>query len=598
MLGPVFYREAATSPRRPPLYIYRTVYVVALIVLMCTAWLILTGTQIIRDVGDMARFGAVLFQILAPLQLALIIFLSALVAASNVSQEKDRRTLILLLMTRLSNSELVVGKLMASLLNVLVMLVAGLPVFLAVTLFGGVSYGQVARVFLATLATALASGSLGCLLAFWREKTFQTLALTALTLLCWLAVGEAVRVAAAEDATIAGVSPVVLAAMISPYRGLENALSPVASMPGFYGYLLFAFGVAAVLNTVAVLRVRIWNPSREVRPGQHQDEAAAEQAARQAFDEISAMQQGHIDSHVDTSHSKSRTVWDNPILWREVCTWAYGRKVLVIRAVYLLLFAATAYALHQGLAPVAAEGLASRLASSGLVAPFCVLSLVIINALAVTSVTNERDGQALDLLLATDLSPKEFVYGKMFGVLWVTKEMVLLPLALFGYLFWRGDLGAEPLVFLAIGLLVLDVFVAMLGIHCGMGYANSRNAIGVSLGTVFFLFLGVVTCMLMMISFSGSFKSQLAPFLAFILGGWAGLFVSLGVRNQSSAIGWASLLLPFATFQAITSFLLGESLSVFLIIVGVYGFTIAAMLMPAIGEFDIAMGRTQQGGDA
>ena len=47
--------------------------------------------------GDLARFGMVLFQILAPLQLALAIFFSALLAASEVAHEKDRRTLILLL---------------------------------------------------------------------------------------------------------------------------------------------------------------------------------------------------------------------------------------------------------------------------------------------------------------------------------------------------------------------------------------------------------------------------------------------------------------------------------------------------------------------
>jgi hypothetical protein len=112
---------------------------------------------------------------------------------------------------------------------------------------------------------------------------------------------------------------------------------------------------------------------------------------------------------------------------------------------------------------------------------------------------------------------------------------------------------------------------------------------------VFFLFLGVVTCMVMMISFSGSFQTQLMPFLAFILGGAVGLFAALGVRNPSSAIGWSCLLLPFVTFHAITSFLLGAHFSAFFVTVGIYGFTTAAMLMPAIGSFDIAMGRTKQG---
>ena len=53
-------------------------------------------------------------------------------------------------------------------------------------------------------------------------------------------------------------------------------------------------------------------------------------------------------------------------------------------------------------------------------APFFLVSLVVINALAVNSITNERDGQALDLLLVSDVSPVEFVLGKLAGVLWVT----------------------------------------------------------------------------------------------------------------------------------------------------------------------------------
>ena len=98
-----------------------------------------------------------------------------------------------------------------------------------------------------------------------------------------------------------------------------------------------------------------------------------------------------------------------------------------------------------------------------------------------------------------------------------------------------------------------------------MNYANSKTAIGVSLGSVFFLFLGVVTLILFMISFSGSFQTQLAPFLAFIVGGSVGLFVTLGIRNASSAIGWASLLLPFATFFAITNFLVDHVAAAFLV---------------------------------
>jgi ABC-type transport system involved in multi-copper enzyme maturation permease subunit len=260
---------------------------------------------------------------------------------------------------------------------------------------------------------------------------------------------------------------------------------------------------------------------------------------------------------------------------------------MIAAGLYHLLGASHAGARTDTLIPAAAIPLA----------PFCLVSLVLVNALAVTSITNERDGQALDLLLVTDLSPREFIFGKLGGVFWVTKEMVLLPMLLAGYLWWHGDLTGENLVFVVFALAVLYVFVNMLGVHCGMNYSNSRTAIGVSLGVVFLLFLGVVTCMLIMILFGGSFQTQLTPFLAFILGGSLGLYVTLGYRNPSPAIQVASLLLPLATFYCITSYLLQHFLAVFLVAVLTYGFTTAAMLMPALYEFDIAMGRSKMQGE-
>ncbi len=177
LIGPVFTRELVTAPRRMRFYVSPAVYVGGLLILASTAWLLFTGTQAVRNVGDTARFGGTLFGFFAPLQLVLAIFFSALATATaRVAQEKDRRTLILLLLTNLSNSELVLGKLFASLLNVLVLLAAALPFFMMIALLGGVSFGQIFAVFLVTLISAIAAGSLGSTVALWREKTFQALA--------------------------------------------------------------------------------------------------------------------------------------------------------------------------------------------------------------------------------------------------------------------------------------------------------------------------------------------------------------------------------------------------------------------------------------
>jgi ABC-type transport system involved in multi-copper enzyme maturation permease subunit len=594
LVGPVFSREFTIAPRRPRLYIGRAAYVLALLGLMSIAWMMLTGTQLVRDLGDLARFGTLLFEILAPLQLVVAVFFSALSAASAVAQEKDRRTLVLLLLTNLSNSELVLGKLLASLLNVFVLMAAAVPLFMLSVLFGGVSFGQVALVFAVTVAGILVCGSLGSTLALWREKTFQALAMTVLVLVLWVAVWRIVAVGVLGEAWL-GLGCRSWAVAFSPWEAIQEAVRPFPpSDLGPLGtpvhlFLAVAVLMSIVINGIAIAMVRVWNPSREALPTDEDRANSCRRRLPSPTEAADRRQESPPTADPVKQPARTRRVWDNPILWREVRTWAYGRKILMIRLVYLVLFALAVAAAHgmlrEGPALTSAQGAAALV-------PLALLSLFLLNAQAVTSMTSERDARALDLLLVSDLTPKEIVFGKLGGVYYNTKEMVVGPMLLCVYLWWMGAVGMENLVYLVAALAVLGFFAVVLGIHAGMHYFNSRAAVATSLGTLFFLFVGVAVCMRMMVAFSGSFQAQLQPFLAFTLGGGVGLYVALGGRNPSTAIGVASFLCPLATFYAITSFLLNQMLAVFLVTVAAYGFATAAMLVPAIHEFDVATGRT------
>jgi hypothetical protein len=288
---------------------------------------------------------------------------------------------------------------------------------------------------------------------------------------------------------------------------------------------------------------------------------------------------------------KVRKVWDNPVLWREVRTWAYGKRVLVIRVAYWTVFIACAVVLVTQLA---AKGLADSAIPPAAkpIVTLLVVGLLLLNALAVTSLTNERDSRALDLLLVTDLTPKEIVFGKLGGAFYNAKEMILLPVALCAYLWFVGSISTENVVFVLCGVAVMNAFTAMLGIHTGMNYANSRTAIATSIGTLLFLFLGVATCMRIMLAFNNSFQNQLGTFMGCIAGGSVGLLVVLNGRVGSNALTAVALTLPLATVVVITSFLIGQYGTVFLLTVCAYGFATCAMLVPAIYVFDVATGRT------
>lgn len=356
--------------------------------------------------------------------------------------------------------------------------------------------------------------------------------------------------------------------------------------------MLVAAALTAILNGIAIARMRIWNPSRQIRS---QGKTPIGQETIWGEGQEQPAQSESTDA-VHPAGEASRQVWNNPILWREMATWAYGRKVLLIRVVYLLLALGIAYATVSA---VGDEAQLSRWGAAVPLAPLFIVSLMLVNAMSVTSITTERDSRCLDLLLVTDLTAKEIVFGKLGGTLYNTKEMILLPMALCVYLGYAGATSFENVGYLIGGLIVLNLFVAMLGLHCGMIHANSRVAVAVSLGTLFFLLVGIATCIALLIAFSDpfgqSFQVQIAPFLAFMIGGSAGIYVAIGAKSPSSAVFWASLLCPLATFWAITSYFLDFSLGIFLVTLFTYGFATLSMLIPSIAEFDVTTGRTTGG---
>ncbi|MBM4023431.1 MAG: hypothetical protein FJ284_14565, partial [Planctomycetes bacterium] len=118
ILGAICERELMVAPRTRGLFVARAVAAAVLLGIIATCWLVVTGSQAVTTSGDAARFGATLLRILAPLQLALAVLAAALVAILAVGVEKDRRTLELLLVSRLDDAQLVLGKLAGSLLRV------------------------------------------------------------------------------------------------------------------------------------------------------------------------------------------------------------------------------------------------------------------------------------------------------------------------------------------------------------------------------------------------------------------------------------------------------------------------------------------------
>lgn len=542
------------------------------------------GFQDTKFSGDIAAFSCLVFSVFALLQLTLGMFFATLFTAANIAQEKDRRTLILLLMTDMRSRELTLGKLLASLLIVGVLLAASIPVFCVLQLLGGVSWTQILWAEAIIAATTLASGSWGCLVAYWREKTFQTLAISVLGVVLFVAAVEGVVAVAGSD------SPVGFwLGQLSPYRSLFSVLNPltdhshgVAQVSALKSVSML-IGLAAALNLYTIVRLRVWNPSQQLRQSVLEEETNPDAATEET------------KNPTGTERKHHRAVWNNPVTWKEIATRGYGRKIVVIKMAYVLLAALIGYSVMTSRTNDASLVLGMISPAAAAFLAVGVISLLLINAQAVTSVSTERDDNTLDILLATDLHAREFMTGKILGALWNTREMIVVPVLLMAAAMMYGasqQFTAENLVYLVVAYFCLSLFAIMLGLHSGLTYDNSRAAIGNSLGTMFFLFVGIFVFMLLLVEARSSFAIQMQSFIVFIGLGSIGLYSSLTHKNPSSALTMAAVMLPFLTFYAITDFLLGGTLGVCFWICIAYGFATIAMLVPSVSDFDVALGRT------
>jgi ABC-2 type transport system permease protein len=119
-----------------------------------------------------------MFMILSVLQLALILFITPGLTAGVISSERERQTLNIMLTTTQSSTSIIVSKLLSSISFLLLLIIASLPLYSIVFLFGGISPGQLVTMIGFYTFTIITFGSLGVLFSTLIRKTIVSMVTT------------------------------------------------------------------------------------------------------------------------------------------------------------------------------------------------------------------------------------------------------------------------------------------------------------------------------------------------------------------------------------------------------------------------------------
>lgn len=207
-----------------------------------------------------------LFTMLSYIQLGLILFITPGLTAGTVSTEREKQTLNILLTTAQSSFQIIFGKLTSSVAFLLLLLIAGLPLYSMVFLYGGVSPSQVAMIFLFYFLTLLAIGSLGVMYSTITRRTIVSMIVTYSTMIFFTAVTGFFLILSASFAAASmgtGISPIsYLWASINPAVVLLTLLEPgfqteIMDMTGISIPLWISYSIFYVLIFLGALWISV-----------------------------------------------------------------------------------------------------------------------------------------------------------------------------------------------------------------------------------------------------------------------------------------------------------------------------------------------------
>jgi ABC-type transport system involved in multi-copper enzyme maturation permease subunit len=190
-VGTIMVKELRSRMRGRRAFVVLTIYLGLLALITYGSYLIAAPTArdnfgvggVVNQANTSAIVGQTIFTLLSIFQLILICFIAPGFTAGQISLEREKQTLDLLVSTPMRPGAIVVGKLLAALAFVVLMIVAAVPITAIVLMYGGASVDDIVRQQLVLLATAVALGAVGLFFSALLKRTQAATVLSYITML-------------------------------------------------------------------------------------------------------------------------------------------------------------------------------------------------------------------------------------------------------------------------------------------------------------------------------------------------------------------------------------------------------------------------------
>mgnify|MGYP001794685225 CR=1 FL=1 len=422
-LNPIAVRLVGNGSKRQFHNYIRSIYLAVLILVLLFALLGKAGwgSGGALSYRVLAEAGAESFTLIAYLQIALICILAPVFMASAIAQESNPKTWDIILTPPLSPAQIVLGNLFGRLFFVLALLAASLPLFAITQYFGGVPARSIFASYLVAACAAFLVGSIAIALAVSRVVGRRAVFTFYIVVVTYIAVTAALD-------TLSGSGRVSWWTGVNPFLAVRALLNPATypraeagSLSGLSALFLERPVTAWCLLSSGVSVLLLFVSTFTVRLGGLQN-VASRSAGVPWYRKMMGL------GGADAEFRPPRIVGNNPIAWREASARNSTFGKLLARWLFI------AAGVLGGVVLVAAfhaGGMGQEQFRKILAAlvwtETAVVTLIAIN-MAATAVSREREDGTLDLLLTTPITPRDYLSGKLKGLIAYLLPLLAVPI--------------------------------------------------------------------------------------------------------------------------------------------------------------------------
>jgi len=487
LTGPVFDKELRVSSRRKRNYFLRTAYLVLMTIFIGIAWassVFAPGSgsgslayQISRtaEAGKAIITFTIWFQFIATQLIALVILNNAL------GEEINKRSLAILLTTPITSLQIVFGKLLSKLLQMILLLALSLPLLTIVRVFGGVPWDFLISSLCVTLTAILFTGSVSLFSSIIIRQSLSAIGcVIALFTLLYGGIPLALQLLHVSSTTIQ--SFVMLTNPLAVMHFLAEPIVAGVGAPPFFSWpqhCLVMLAATIIFLTASVALIRKFSLNLAFNPKNNF-------SFRQLF-KPKTIPTSSPPSTPTAAPGPLRTVKGSPLIWKELSKPFMGRRISNKTAT-IILFALliTTYLICSIF-----DSLVNQIVHIIIMYAFLFMGYLRTASLSASSIVSEKQARTWTSILMTPIDDWQIIKSKALAVfyrnlpIWI---ILTIHILLFGLIHNEAQQRLLiTLIFIPVGMIGSLFFIISSGLYFSARLKTVTAAVASTIGANLFL---------------------------------------------------------------------------------------------------------------